>query len=250
MKLSLSCIIFLSYLFLLTPVFAGTQTLSTYYPAPQGNYLNMTVNKALTLSSGVGCSSPTSGGAVIIADNGGILQICDGSGSYGLSNNSLWQSGGGGGGSWIFPVNTAAGEGVSIGGSGATPGSNALLVTGTTNLAGALTVSSGLATFSNNALVTGTLTVNGGLASLNLGLVVTGGGATVTGGVTTLNNGVTVNGAVATINNGLTVSSSGTLTVQNGTQITLCTGGANCGILQVTPVTTGGTTSYYATYAP
>jgi hypothetical protein len=38
MKLSISYFVFLSCLLVLTPLYAGTQTLVTYYPAPTGNY--------------------------------------------------------------------------------------------------------------------------------------------------------------------------------------------------------------------
>ena len=38
MKRSISCFLFLSCVMVVTPLFAGTQTLATYYPAPSGNY--------------------------------------------------------------------------------------------------------------------------------------------------------------------------------------------------------------------
>jgi len=42
MKFSISY--FLSCLILLTPLYAGTQTLTTYYPAPSGNYNKIATN--------------------------------------------------------------------------------------------------------------------------------------------------------------------------------------------------------------
>ena len=44
MKLSISYFIFLSCLIVLPPLYAGTQTLTTYYPAPSGNYNKIQTN--------------------------------------------------------------------------------------------------------------------------------------------------------------------------------------------------------------
>jgi hypothetical protein len=44
MKFSLSCFIFLSWLFVITPLYAGSETLTTYYPSPAGYYNKLQTN--------------------------------------------------------------------------------------------------------------------------------------------------------------------------------------------------------------
>jgi len=117
----ISYLIFLTCFMFITPLFAGTQTLSTYYPAPNGNYLNMTVNNELALQTGGACSAGTPVG---IANVSGALVVCYGNTSYPLISNSLWASNNGG--TLIYPFNTS--ENVCIGPSCASSNSTSNLV--------------------------------------------------------------------------------------------------------------------------
>ena len=44
MKFSAPYLFFLSFLILVTPLYAGTQTITTYYPSPSGDYNKMQTN--------------------------------------------------------------------------------------------------------------------------------------------------------------------------------------------------------------
>ena len=237
MKLSISCITFLSYLMLVSPLYAGTQTLSTYYPAPQGNYLNMTVNNQLTLTPGA-C---VPGGNVAIANVGGILEICDASGSYFLTNTSLWSNNSGN----IFPTNTPTGETVSIG-TITNPNGYSLNVGNTLGVGGNANIAS--ATIVGDT-TSATLEVSGAATAGSLGVsgLTTSGTLTVSG-ATILNSGVTVNGAIATFSNGASVTG-GNLGLYNGTTSIQYWNGA-VSSLKPLVVAEGSDHNYYAAYGP
>jgi hypothetical protein len=219
MKRSTSYVIFLSCLMVVTtPLYAATQTLTTYYPAPQGNYKNMTVNSQLELPGpGVACAAGVSTD-VYLANNGGYLEICDSSGTpHNLQTNTLWT--GPASNLFMYPVNFSS-ENIGIGIS-TDPGYK-LGVTGTFGVTGNATIG-GVATLSSTLGVTGVTTL-----SSTLGVT----------GATTLNSTLGVTGAT-------TLSS---VTVNKGTTIQLCTAaGANCGTLEVAQGTDG---NYYAVYGP
>ncbi|MDE1920070.1 MAG: hypothetical protein KGI24_01330 [Candidatus Omnitrophica bacterium] len=250
MRRSITYLVFLSCLMALTPLYAATQTLTTYYPAPNGNYLNLTVNQVFTLVATAACSY--SGTNVGVADIGGVFEICDSSGTYPITKNDLWT----GNGTIIYP--TSSTQNVVVGAT-TDPAGTALYVSGTADITGATTIG-GAATLSSSLSVATTATV-GGLASLNGGLSVTGtasvsGLATLNGGVqvngnanvtgtTTLGagsgNATTVNGA-ASLNNGATVAGA---PLSINTSIQYCSGG--CGTLEVAKGSDG---NYYAVYGP
>jgi hypothetical protein len=123
MKRLLSSLFFLSCLMASVPVYASTQNLNSYYPAPQGDYKDIIVNNLFTLSA-PGAPCTTNGNNVYLSNVNGILSIGDASGSgncYPISRNDLWT----GNGTYMYPTNLA--ENVSIGLNAATTASVATL---------------------------------------------------------------------------------------------------------------------------
>ncbi len=218
---SISCFFFLSCLMILTPLYAGNQTLTTYYPAPQGNYKNMTVNDVLTFEpypSPPAYTCNAAGNVVNLVDIGGKLNLCDSTGMVAVTAMGLWT----GTGTYMYPTSYNT-ENVGIG-MNTLPAYN-FEVTGTAGITGATAMLStasvaGLASLNGGVAVTGNATVSGtatvtGLSSLNGGVNVTG-PANVSG-LSSLNGGVAVTGnasvsGTTTLNGPLQVNNSATIT--------------------------------------
>jgi hypothetical protein len=265
MKRTLSYLIFLACLITITPIYAGTQTFSTVYPSPQGNYKEMTVNDVLTFPVAPSGSCATAGG-IGVANVSGNLEICDASGTYILNNNSLWKSGAG----FIYPYtstnnveigdNNAPTTTLGVAGtlkvSGNTTVGGTLGVTGSSNLGSA---AANVAAITGSATVSNGLTVTNGITVVTGGIGVTAGGLTVSAGNTQLGpasgaNTTTIYGNTVmtpaaagkvTING--SIAGTGSVTGVNVPAIYLCNDSNVCGYLAVAQATDN---NWYAVYGP
>ena len=241
--------LFLPCLLVVTPLYAATQTLTTYYPAPGGNYNNLTINTLLSLPSGGGCGAQASNG-VAMANNGGVLEVCDSSGEVNLVTTGFWLPTAAG--NAVYPAKGIS-ENVEIGST--TDFGYKLGVAGTSYLNGATTIggvlsaTSGLSVTGNTStgtLTTGTITFSNGTSpsisnSVTIGTTGTTANLTVTG-ATTLTGGATVGPSTGGSN--LDIN---TANVAAPSEIQICNSGTGCHQLEVAE---GTDYNYYAVYAP
>ena len=230
---------FLSFLVVLTPLYAATQTLTTYYPAPQGNYKNMQINNTMTMTSQAAACGVQAGTNVVFVDDAGLLYICDKNGVYTLTNNELWAAGA----TNMYPANIA--QHVDVGAvADLGPGIN-FGVTGTAEITSFASVGGaqiGVNTFSVNgtADITGN-TIIGGTASIT--------GQTSIAGAAIGANKLTVNGAseiTSTTSIGGLPAGANMLTVNGAAEATTIAsiGGAQIGANTLSVTGTAETTSF------
>lgn len=114
MKRLLSTFLLLSGLSALSPAYAATQNLNSYYPAPQGDYKDIVVNDIFTFSV-PGAACVPNGNNVYLSNynpatlGAGQLYICDSTGAFTINKDSLWT----GNGTYMYP--TVSAQKVTIG---------------------------------------------------------------------------------------------------------------------------------------
>ncbi len=228
-------IFFLSCLMVLTPLYAASDTLTTYYPAPQGNYNNIAVSGALTLkqSQNYTCPNLPDPNTELINFNG-YLAFCNSNGNGNAQSPQpafLWSSGF----TYIYPSNAgfgghASGYDVAIGGWAADPGvpfavKGDTIITGNTTF-GTLLTSSSAPSAANTTTINGNTTLNGTVS------------VPATGSVTS-SGPVTLNG---------TTNLNGTIYIKGYSNLQFCDNtGSNCQPLEVS---TGSDGKNYAVYGP
>jgi Chaperone of endosialidase len=231
---------------ILTSAYAATQTLSTYYPAPQGNYKNMTVNNVLTMQNNAAACVASASNPVEILNDAGVLDLCSTNGISYLSAQPFSVAGAftcsglltAGGGITMTGTFTAGGLSIvsssgNLTTSGALSVANGITMTGGTFTAGGLTITessgnlttSGALSVANGITMTGGTFTAGGLSIVeSTGILTTSGGIKLTGGsltagVLTISEGtgsLTTTGSLSANNltlSGMITASSGTLEV-------------------------------------
>ncbi|MBI3602194.1 MAG: hypothetical protein HY209_04805 [Candidatus Omnitrophica bacterium] len=204
MKHSTEFLLFFVFLLMvMTPLYAGQLSLTTYYPAPTGNYNDMRVNNALRLESVTDCSSlnpSLTGQEVALMNFSGTLTICSSGGAVPLPLN-LWIKNG----SSIYTTYSTVG----INNSNPT---GALDVTGDIKASTDITSSGGNITASG-ASPNGNITATNNISATNsitAGTDITSSGGNIAASGASPNGNITANGAITAA--GDIASSNGAIT--------------------------------------
>ncbi len=154
-----SLLLFFVCLVVLTsvPLYAGQVSLSTYYPAPSGNYNDMKVNNALRLEPAT-CPS-LNANEIALINNNGIFSVCPGTppSSGGSPLTNFWQLNG----TNLSPININYKVGI-----GRNDPVSTLDVVGNINASTGITSSGGdIAASNGNITASGNITATNGVVS-------------------------------------------------------------------------------------